>query len=553
MLEHLRVNDFAIIESVETAFADGMTALTGETGAGKSILLDAIGLVLGDRAGRDGVRDGAGRAEIEASFRVEAASDAAKWLTEHDLDEDDLCTLRRVVGRDGRSRAYINGRSVSLHALRELGEMLVHIHGQHEHQHLSRSERQRQIVDARADIEDELAELRSLHAIWNDRLSALHNAQELASERRDRLDLLRFQVHELQAIDGDAEAIERLFSDHTRLSNAEQLHASASELLERAYDAEQSAHDQLSHAQRLADQLAETDQSIEQLPQLIGDALINLDEAVRVAREYLSQLELDPARLSQVEEQMRVIHSLSRKHQLDGPELPAHRARLAAELATLQDQSSSPQDLEREADAAHQSYLACARRVSAARRTAARALSEDVTAELQTLGMGGGTFLVEVSENLDQATAFGIDRVSLHVSANPGQPPRPLAKVASGGELSRISLAIQLIASRYAAVPSLIFDEVDAGIGGGIAEIVGRQLRELGARCQVMCVTHLPQVASRAHHHIAVCKTVVDGHTQTTPEVLEGKARVDEIARMLGGVKLTAKVRSHAREMLGEV
>ncbi|MEM6985772.1 MAG: DNA repair protein RecN [Pseudomonadota bacterium] len=552
MLEHLRVHDFAIIDSVDTAFAGGMTALTGETGAGKSILFDAIGLVLGDRAERGSVRDGAERAEIEARFHVQSAADAARWLHEHDLDEDGLCTLRRVVARDGRSRAYVNGRSVTMQALRELGEMLVHIHGQHEHQHLTRSERQRHIVDARADIEDELAELHSLHARWRACVDAHKNAEAVFAERSNRLDLLQFQVQELQQIQHDAADIERLFSEHTRLSNAEQLIATTSELLDRAFDSEHSARDQLSHAERLAHTLADTDAQLANLPQLIVDALINLDEAASLARTYLSQLELDPSRLEDVEKQTALIHSLARKHQLSGHALPELRAKLEHELQTLQREATSPEELERKAQDAHKAYLDRARRVSSARRAAATALSDEVTAELQTLGMGGGLFVVEVNENPEHANAHGIDHVELRVSANPGQTPKPLAKVASGGELSRISLAIQLVASRYAAVPSLIFDEVDAGIGGGVAEIVGKQLRQLSARCQVMCVTHLPQVASQAQNHIAVQKTVNRGHTRTTPTVLKGKARVDEIARMLGGVKLTAKVRSHAREMLSE-
>ena len=552
MLEHLRVNDFAIIDSVDMALTDGLTALTGETGAGKSILLDAIGLVLGDRAARGSVRDGADRAEIEATFHVSPDSDAATWLAEHDLDDDSLCTLRRVVSRDGRSRAYINGRSATTHTLRELGEMLVHIHGQHEHQHLTRTERQRVIVDSRAGIIEDLATLRSLHKAWREADSALQNAQSEHAARSDRLDMLTFQVQELQNVQLDAAGIESLFSEHTRLSNAESLVASAQGLLDVSFDGEQSAHDRLSLAHRQALSLADTDAQLAQLPELINSALINLDEAVGVARNYLADLDMDPARLAAVEEQMSLIHGLARKHQTQGPDLPALHTQLATELTQLQAAARSPAELEAAATAAHDAYLACARRVSAARSKAAKALSADVTAELQTLGMGGGQFVVEVNEEPDHASAHGIDRIELFVSANPGQQPKPLAKVASGGELSRISLAIQLIASRYAAVPSLIFDEVDTGIGGGIAEIVGRQLRELGERCQVMCVTHLPQVASQAHHHIAVSKSVRDGQTHTAPIPLTGKARVDEIARMLGGVKMTQKVRSHAKEMLGE-
>ncbi len=552
MLEHLRVRDFAIIDSVEVDFRGGLTALTGETGAGKSILLDAISLVLGDRAARGSVRDGAERAEIEATFLVDPDSDAAAWLAAHDLDDDGVCTLRRVVSRDGRSRAYINGRTAATQTLRELGEMLVHIHGQHEHQHLTRSERQRLIVDARAGIQDDLDQLQSLHTAWREAREALQNAQSEHAARSDRLDMLTFQVQELQNLSLDAAGIEQLFSEHTRLSNAESLVQATQELLDASFDGEHSAHDQLSRAHRQALELAGTDTQLAQLPELINNALINLDEAAAMARNYLADLEIDPARLASVDEQMSLVHGLARKHQTEGSALPALRAQLETELGSLTQAARSPAELEAQAEAAHAAYLQCAREVSAARSRAANALSEDVTAELQTLGMGGGQFVVEVNEDPAHAAAHGIDRIELCVSANPGQRPKPLAKVASGGELSRISLAIQLIASRYASVPSLVFDEVDAGIGGGVAEIVGRQLRELGERCQVMCVTHLPQVASQAHHHIAVSKSVADGQTQTTPVTLSGKSRVDEIARMLGGLKMTNKVRSHAREMLGE-
>ncbi|MEM7378164.1 MAG: AAA family ATPase, partial [Pseudomonadota bacterium] len=330
MLDYLRVQDFAIIDSVSTPFAGGMTALTGETGAGKSILLDAIGLVLGDRAERHSVRDGAARAEIEASFSVAAESEAARWLSAHDLDDDGVCTLRRVVRRDGRSRAYVNGRSVSSQALRELGEMLVHIHGQHEHQHLSHADRQRQIVDARAGVDGELETLATLHAGWRQSLADLRDAEGQHNERSDRLDLLQFQLRELQGVQLDAEGIDTLFAEHRKLSNAEQLIASINALISDTFDDDGSAHERLSRALRVAESLADTDPELAQLTQLVGDALINLDEAASVARGYVSGLDLDPTRLAEVDEQIAVIHGLARKHRVEARALPALRAQVEA-------------------------------------------------------------------------------------------------------------------------------------------------------------------------------------------------------------------------------
>ncbi len=550
MLEHLQVRDFAIIDKVAVDWQPGMTALTGETGAGKSILLDAIGLVLGGRADSTSVREGAKRADITASFDLRKNLDARDWLNAHDLDDDDSCVLRRVVGSDGRSRAYINGRSTTAASLRELGSCLVQILGQHEHQRLTDHKIQRRIVDACAAHGPALIQLADSYNKWRDVSDRLSQLRFHSESRVQRLDLLSFQLQELEQLPFSIEEINGLQLEHTRLGNAERLLSLANEALQSGYEAEQSAHTNLSQALRAAESLAATDPQAASVASLFNDALINLDEATASLRDYASEIELDPARLNWVEEQLDTLQRVSRKHHCEVHELPALREQIQQELNELQSNDISAEDLQTQVATLRSDYLRQAHKISAARAKAAKKLSTQVTKTMSALGMGGGKFVVELSDDPERASAVGIDRVELLVSANPGQSPKPLARVASGGELSRISLAIQMIASHYAPVPSMIFDEVDSGVGGGVAEIVGGQLRDLGERCQVMCVTHLPQVASQAHQHIAVRKVSGSNYTQTMPRLLNKTERVEEIARMLGGVKVTAKVRSHAREML---
>lgn len=550
MLEHLQVRDFAIIEQVSIDWQPGMTALTGETGAGKSILLDAISLVLGGRADSSSVRDGAKRADISASFDLRHNKEAQRWLQAHDLDDDECCVIRRVVGADGRSRGYINGSNTTAASLRELGSLLVQILGQHEHQRLTDHTVQRRIVDASAAHGPALDRLASSYTNWRDAANQLSQIQHHSESCSQRLDLLSFQLQELEQLPISSEEILALQLEHTRLSSAERLLSLADEALESGYEAEHSAHSGLSHALRSAESLAATDPLAQPVATLLNEALIHLDEAAFSLREYAGTVELDPARLSWVEEQLETLQRLSRKHRCEAHELPSLRERLQQEFKQLQSTDVSAEDLQEQVANLRSIYLRQAHKISAARAKAAKKLSAQVTKTMSALGMGGGKFVVELSDDPERASAAGIDRVELLVSANPGQSPKPLARVASGGELSRISLAIQMIASHYAPVPSMIFDEVDSGVGGGVAEIVGNQLRDLGERCQVMCVTHLPQVASQAHQHVAVRKVSGSNYTQTMPRLLNANERLEEIARMLGGVKVTAKVRSHAREML---
>ncbi|MGB0867126.1 MAG: DNA repair protein RecN, partial [Granulosicoccaceae bacterium] len=542
--------DFAIIEHVALDWQPGMTALTGETGAGKSILLDAIALVLGGRADSNSVREGAKRTDIAASFDLRRNTGALAWLQSHDLDDEDTCVLRRVVGVDGRSRAYINGRATTAASLRELGAKLVQILGQHEHQRLTDHHVQRRIVDACANHDAALKRLANCYRQWRETSDRLSQVLHHCDSRAQRIDLLSFQLQELEQLPISSEEIQALQAEHVRLGNAERLLSLAGEALQCSYEAEHSAHQNLSVAVRAAESLAATDERASAVAELFNEALINLDEAATTLRDYASHVELDPARLSWVEEQLDTLQRLSRKHRCESHELPALRESIQAELNELQSSDSSTEELQQQASKLRSDYLRQAHKISAARAKAAKKLSDRVTKTMSALGMGGGKFVVELSDDPERASSAGIDRIELLVSANPGQSPRPLARVASGGELSRISLAIQMIASHYAPVPSMIFDEVDSGVGGGVAEIVGGQLRDLGERCQVMCVTHLPQVASQAHQHVAVRKVSDNNYTQTEPRLLDKNERIEEIARMLGGVKVTTKVRSHAREML---
>jgi len=550
VLEHLEVRDFAIIERVAVDLDPGMTALTGETGAGKSILLDAISLVLGGRSDSSSIRDGANKSDITASFKLDNNPEAQAWLAANDMADDDACVLRRVVGNDGRSRAYINGHLTTATSLRHLGSTLVHILGQHEHQRLTDHTAQRRIVDACAAHGPALEQMAESYRKWREVANKLSQAKHHSESRTQRLDLLGFQLQELEQLPVSEAEIRSLQQEHIRLSNAERLLALSTEALETSYEAEQSAHNRLTQSLRAAESLVATDSDASTAAGLLNEALINLDEAAAALREYASAVELDPARLTWVEEQLDILQRLSRKHRCEAHELPALRERLENELHQLQGSDISAEKLESQVNALRSVYLRQAHKISAARAKAAESLSKQVTETLGALGMGGGQFCVKLHDDPESASAAGIDHIELLVSANPGQSPKPLGRVASGGELSRISLAIQMITSSYAAVPSMIFDEVDSGIGGGVAEIVGSQLRALGERCQVMCVTHLPQVASQAHQHIAVRKVSGADYTQTEPRLLDNEQRIEEISRMLGGLKVTAKVRSTAQEML---
>lgn len=551
MLTHIYVKDLVIVSTLELDLRDGMTALTGETGAGKSILIDALGLALGDKADPTLVRNGCERAEIIAGFEPGGDSVASRWLAVQDLDDNGECIVRRLVAAKGRSRAFINGRPATTNQLQQLGQLLVDIHGQHAHQSLLRAAEQRDLLDAyggHGALTEPIAECFRRFREIDQRLAELRAA---STDRAARLELLRYQVDELTALDLTSADIDEIDREQKRLSNLGRLQETTSSLLHRLYDAEPSLHDQLRHAGGSIGELADIDPRLGETRELLDGAAIQLEEAAGNLRAYLDELELDPARVDEVEAKVAQLHDLARKYRVTPPQLPDTLAQLTDELQSLEQADITLDSLAQDRERAEADYLAAATALGKARTKTAARLGKVVTESMQQLSMTGGRFKIALERLDDEAASpHGLDRIEFLVSANPGQTLQPLAKAASGGELSRISLAIQVATAECGAIPTLIFDEVDVGIGGGVAEIVGRLLRRLGTSRQILCVTHLPQVASQAHHQMQVRKQTRKGQTFTNIQPLDDDQRVEEIARMLGGTKLTATTRAHAEEML---
>ncbi len=553
MLTQLRIRDFAIVEALELELAAGMTAVTGETGAGKSILVDAIGLLLGDRADSGVIRHGADRADLSAAFDLERLPAARAWLAERDLDRDRECHLRRVVAAgNGRSRNYINGVPQPAQALRELGELLVDIHGQHEHQSLLRREAQRQLLDDYAGHQALAAAVAEQCRTWMRLRQELRQLQQAGSDRDARLDILRHHLRELAALNLAEGEVAELESEQRRLAHASQLLETGQQLLNSLTESDETAiADRLNLSLRELDGLIRLDARLTPVSELLNAALIQLQEASSELRGYVEALDLDPAHLARVEQRLTAAHHLARKHRLAAEELPGLRTRFEAELDTLEHSETRLESLQQAVQDALTGYRASAGQLGEQRMAAAQDLGERISRALVGLGMPGGRFAIAL-ERLDKPTPGGLETVEFQVSANPGQPLRPLSKVVSGGELSRISLAIQVITAHAARIPTLIFDEVDTGIGGGVAEVVGKQLRELGGARQVLCVTHLPQVAAQAHQQFKVEKQTDGERTHTQVLTLDASERVTEIARMLGGLELTANTLAHAREMVAK-
>jgi len=551
MLAAVSVRNFAIIDEVALELEPGLTVLTGETGAGKSILVDALGLVLGDRADASAVRHGADRAEITASFDLADLPAVADWLAEHALDADGECLLRRVIGAEGRSRAWINGAPATLQTLRELGEQLVDIHGQHEHQSLTRPAAQRELLDARLPDPGLLRAVREAWQSWRDAAAHCARLEAAGRDREQRLDLLRYQYRELEAFAPAAGEAAELDSEFMRLANAGRLAEGAGGALELVYEGDAgAAHDAVARAREALEELVSLDPGLEAPHKLLAEAEIQLSEAATELRRYLGGLEMDPARLDAVQARLEGIKTLAHKHQVAPDALPARTTALAAEIEELE---QAEVRLERASAAlvkADAAYRKAAHALGQARATTAEAFSVEVSALMHQLGMPGGRFVAAVTHQGDaECSPQGLDSVEFRVSANPGQPPAPVARIASGGELSRISLAIQVAAKSAQPIPVMVFDEVDSGVGGGVAEIVGRRLAELGGRAQVLCVTHLPQVASQASHHLRVVKFTDGKVTRTTLKALTEAEKIEELARMLGGVEITGATRAHAEEM----
>ncbi|MFZ1343162.1 DNA repair protein RecN [Thiothrix eikelboomii] len=552
MLTYIHIRDFAIITDLALELQAGMTALTGETGAGKSILLDAIGLVLGDKTDASSVRHGAEKAEVTLSVEISHTPQAQQWLAEQDLlTEDDTCILRRVVTHTGKSRAWINGSPTTLTALRELGEQLVDIHGQHEHQSLMKREMQRNLVDAYAGHEALLKQTQEAYKQWKTLHERYHALSSQSSHFQERLDLLNFQIQELSDLALATDEITQLDEELNRLGHAEQLQATATQGYLQLYETEGAVYSALSQLSQELTRQVRVDEALVAPLELISSAQIQVQEAAWLLRDYAQAVDLDPARLSTVEARIAEIRNMARKYRLEAECLPEHLTRLQAELSSLASDDYDLDTLKSKLDAAQQTYQAAAQTLTKSRMQAADQLSSGVSAAMQGLGMQGGQFHIQLNCLEDKhPQPQGMDQLEFLVSANPGQPLKALTKVASGGELSRISLAIQMMAAQKMILPALIFDEVDTGIGGSIAEVVGTQLRSLGTNRQVLCVTHLPQVASQAHHHYKVTKLKTSDSTQTGIIHLDHRARVEELARMIGGTEITLATRALATEML---
>ncbi len=551
MLSQIHIRDFAIIDTLELDLEPGMTLLTGETGAGKSILIDALALVLGRRAGADLIRPGARRAEVSARFELARLPHIKAWLETHELDEGDECILRRVITASG-SKGYINGRPAPAQLLREVGERLVEIHGQHAHQGLLKSEVQRQALDQFGGHQALAEEVRELFEKWRRTRDELEELRRQARERDSRLELLAFHVEELEALAPREGEMAELEEEHRRLAHGDQILSQCGAALAALSEGEE--HDLLTELNRqiaALERLREVEPAIAAACDLLSEAAIQIQEGATELRHLADRIELDPHRLAEVEARIGQFHELARKHHVDADRLPALLEELKRELDRLRHSDERLEALEREVEALARRHEEAATRLSRKRQQAARRLAKAVTGAIRQLGMPHGDFRITLAEREEKGPhPHGRERILFEVTTNPGQPPRPLGKVASGGELSRIALAIQLQLCGGQQIPTLIFDEVDTGIGGSVAETVGRHLRALGAHHQVLCVTHLPQVAALGHHHLHVAKQTDGSSTTTAITPLEGERRVEEIARMLGGMEITEQTRAHAREMV---
>ena len=551
MLTSLYVRQFAVVESAEINFGKGLTVVSGETGAGKSLLVDALLLLAGARADSGMVRAGSERAELSAEFAIAATPAAREWLVRAEMDDGDACQLRRVIRAEGSSKAWINGRPASATQLGELATLLVEVHGQHEHQALLSRAHQLALLDAYAGNDALLATVRELATRWRE---LGHRIQRLSGgeDRTQRLDLLRHELADLDQWALAPDALAELEASHKRLANAGHLaegSAGVVDLLDG--DSEFALRRALGRAHAEVVKLAALDPTLNPMLELLDNAAIQLGEATDALGRYAQDIDLDPERFTQVDDHLAHLHELGRRHHLPLAELQAKGDALRAELADLEGAGEALEKLAAERARVQADYAKAAATLGASRTKAATRLGSEVSALMGELGMAGGVLQAALETTTgDEPDAQGRERCEFLVSANPGQPPRPLRKVASGGELARISLAIEVATLGKSPIGTMVFDEVDAGIGGAVAEVVGQKLRALGAQCQVLCVTHLPQVAAQGHAHLHVSKHSADGETRTHIEVLDAEGRRNELARMLGGVEITRETRAHARQML---
>jgi len=551
MLRRLIIRDFVIVERLELEFGGGFTVLTGETGAGKSILIDALALALGERAEAIAVREGTGRADVTAEFDIDGNKALESWLAENELAGDDgICLLRRVVEASGRSRGFINGHPATTAQLREAGDMLVDIHGQHQHQSLSRPATQRALTDAYGSLTAQAEQVAEAWRTWQRRREERQTFEGNAAAINAERERLEWQLQELDGLKLEPGEWPAVGAEHARLAHAVSLIEAAQAGVEILDEGEGAALAQLNGVIARLQPLLRHDARLKDILDALEPAQIQLQEGAGALRRYAERTDLDPQRLREVEQRLDALHTAARKYRVEPdalPELATHARERLAELSA----GGDPETLRAREAEAEAAYRDVAKKLTAGRKKAAKKLADAVTAGMQELAMQGGVFTVAL-EPLETAAAHGLEQIEFRVAPHAGMSPQPIAKTASGGELSRLSLAIQTVLSRVAHVPTLIFDEVDVGIGGRVAEIVGRMLKALGAKHQVMCITHLPQVAASADQQWQVSKRSVAGKPASAVVALDNRARVEEIARMLGGVKITATTRKHAAEMLGK-
>jgi DNA repair protein RecN (Recombination protein N) len=552
MLKHLSIKDFVIVDRIELDFMPGFTVLTGETGAGKSILIDAVTLALGERGDASQIRHGCERAEINVTFDISRLPGLQQWLDDNDLQGDpDSCLIRRIIETSGRSRSYINGHAVTLQQLRTAGEYLVAIHSQHAHQSLLQKDAQRELLDVFAGCMDQTRAVRMAYRHWQDCYQQRIAREQRTAESQEKREQLEWQLQELTALNFTLPEWQTLQADHGRLSHVAALLAAADTAVDVLSESEQAALAQINSVNNQLQNLLEYDNELKAITDLLDAVQIQLQESVYELKHYRQRLDLDPQVLQKIEQRLSAIHAAARKFRVLPEELPSLLETISQQLSLL----GSDEDivhLQALEAAAHTDYLQQAQVLSVARQKASEALSQQVSAAMQTMAMAGGEFSVALIP-VEQGNAHGLEQIEFRVAAHKGLPLRTLAKVASGGELSRISLAIQVITSKVGTVPALIFDEVDVGIGGKVAEIVGHLLKKLGRERQVLCITHLPQVAATGDHQWQVEKSAGQAAHQpviSTITLLDQQQRVEEIARMLGGVNITETTRQHAAEML---
>ena len=553
MLTQLSVNNFAIVRHLVLDLEQGMSVITGETGAGKSIAIDALGLCLGYRSESSMIRHGADKADISATFFMQPNSPAYQWLAERELlDEENPqeCILRRMINLEGRSKAFVNNHPIPASQLRELGQYLIHLNGQHAPQLLLKNEYQLELIDNYANLHADLAEMQQSYQYWRKQYQLRKNYHQQCAENEARKQLLQYQVEELDEFAIKENEFEEMEETHARLSNAESLTELSQSVLEVLSDDNVNADSLIYQAIRDLEDLAEVDTRYQSALDMLNEALIQVQEASSEVRNLADHIEQDPEMLKELDERIAKTISLSRKHHMLPNQLWQHHAKLQQELQELLDHSQNEQALIEQERAAHQQCVQLAEQISMKRKQAGEKLAEQVTQQIKQLSMENGEFFVDVKFDPKKLSPQGADFVEFNLRSNLGQLMQPLAKIASGGELSRISLAVQVLTANKLSTPTIIFDEVDVGISGSAATTVGKLLRQLGKKCQVLCVTHLPQVASYGHHHFNVQKYVENNQTETQMTHLKEEERINALARLLGGSKITEAVLANAKEML---